>query len=113
MSGVKPWEEEWYVVPGDIGGSSEGTMTPRRESDDGFTVSTHRGRTGWRTDGGYPQYCMSEDRARLAAAAPDLYRALAKFVEANDVPMKEIDYDDVVFWCDEFKAALRKARGET
>lgn len=63
-------EETWRAVHG------------RDEPDDGYihggrwTVSATPGHSGWCSDGGYDGYGMTEERAKLAACAPELARLI-------------------------------------
>ena len=66
----KPWEETWHAV---IGGHTGGCGGWRNGK---WTFSTGADKPGWCTDGQQPGYGIPEEVARLAAAAPDLARAL-------------------------------------
>lgn len=48
------------------------------EEDATWTVSADPSVAGWRHDGGYPGYGVTEANAHLMAAAPDLYAALSR-----------------------------------
>lgn len=49
-----------------------------------WTVSTTPDQAGWRHDGGFPGYGVSEANARLMACAPDLLEALEAYLGAQN-----------------------------
>jgi len=85
MGGMKPWEENWRAVDVPDDGDGLGVM--------------------FETDGGP----IGRAHMKLAAAAPELYRAVDQLIavvvqlSTNDVAMDAVDAG---------QAALRKARGE-
>lgn len=82
----------------------DGTMAPDDEQAT-WTVSTDPDRAGWRHDGGYPGYGVSEANARLMAAAPDLLYSLKECVELLQfLTSRESELERAV-------AAIAKAEG--
>lgn len=102
----KPWEEVWTAE----------IHSNACECSSRMVVTTDREHTipgdeeyFYANDGGRANYMGA--RLQLAAAAPELYRALDDLLHAHDrgaVPLRS----DVLEAMDRAEAALRKARGE-
>lgn len=107
----KPWDETWHAV---IGGHTGGCDKWREGK---WTFSAVDGEPGWCTDGQQPGYGIPGNVARLAAAAPDLVRAL---LAVELAPGRVPGVDEECPWCGSVEgqshaadclrqAALRKA----
>jgi hypothetical protein len=89
---MKPWEETW-VCDGDL--TVDRIDPDARQPPQVLAFVSHEG----------AREADAHARATLAAAAPDLYRALEAIVSGNYERFNEVNA--------QASAALRKARGET